>query len=301
MRLQPYWSNRTCLHFHQGKFHSLMEIHCITTTLCETLKRWWEMKSSGYADCLHFLERYTRGQPRELVRSCQHMIPSQGYIRAKALLKEHFGNEVRIASAYMEKALSWKTIKSKDAKALQDYGLFLRSCCNERQVKIVMDPVSGNIQDVLPSGGRNLNTRSPRPKSRSSFATTVTATPKGKECNISAMIVRREVYVRYATSNIQVFFIFFHQRKKGTECDSTSVLKYIRNEMSRFKCFVANRVAEIRKASEITQWRYVNSSSNPADPDVQRYKGGFILEKPDMDLWPFISCSAKRGMANRSY
>ncbi len=41
--------------------------------------------------------------------------------------------------------------------------------------------------------------------------------------------------------------------------ESTSVLKYIRNETSRFKCFVANRVAEI------TQWRYVNSSGNPAD------------------------------------
>ncbi|KAL1250809.1 hypothetical protein QQF64_018605 [Cirrhinus molitorella] len=198
-----------------------------------------EKKSSGYVDCLHFLEQYTRGQAKELVRSCQHMIPSQGYIRAKALLKEHFGNEVRIASAYMEKALSWKTIKSEDAKALQDYGLFLRSCCNamnnicymnelnlatnmqvilrklpyklrekwrivaydlqerrndqayfsdiadfiERQVKIVMDPVFGNIQDVLPSGGRNLNTRSLLPKSRSSCATTVTATPRVKECS----------------------------------------------------------------------------------------------------------------------
>lgn len=129
-----------------------------------------------------------------------------------------------------------ETIKSEDAKALQDYGLFLRSCCNamqnihymnelnlatnmqvilgkllyklrekwrivaydlqerckdqacfsdivdflERQVKIVMDPVFGNIQDVLPSGGRNLNTRSPHPKSRSSFAIMVTAMPKGK-------------------------------------------------------------------------------------------------------------------------
>ncbi|MGL4647085.1 MAG: hypothetical protein ACRCVL_08375, partial [Cetobacterium sp.] len=46
--------------------------------------------------------------------------------------------------------------------------------------------------------------------------------------------------------------------------DSTSVLKYIQNETSRFKCFVANRVAEIQKVSETTQWRYVNSFNNPA-------------------------------------
>ncbi len=32
---------------------------------------------------------------------------------------------------------------------------------------------------------------------------------------ISAVIVRREAYVRYANSNIQVFFIFFHKREKA--------------------------------------------------------------------------------------
>lgn len=47
--------------------------------------------------------------------------------------------------------------------------------------------------------------------------------------------------------------------------DSTSVLKYIRNETSRFKIFVANRVSEIHSLSNSSQWRYVNTSSNPAD------------------------------------
>lgn len=46
----------------------------------------------------------------------------------------------------------------------------------ESQVKIVTDLIFGNIQDVLPSGDRNLNSKSPRSKPRSSFATTVTAT-----------------------------------------------------------------------------------------------------------------------------
>lgn len=61
------------------------------------------------------------------------MTPSQGYLRAKALLKENFGNEVKIASSYKEKALSRKAIKSEDTKALQEYSLFLRSCCNTMQ------------------------------------------------------------------------------------------------------------------------------------------------------------------------
>lgn len=90
-----------------------------------------ESKSDRYSDCLYFLEQFTRGRPRELVRSCQHVDPERGYTQAKAMLQEHFGNEQRIAAACMEKALSWAPIKSEDVKALQDYSLFLRGCCNE--------------------------------------------------------------------------------------------------------------------------------------------------------------------------
>ncbi len=64
-----------------------------------------EKRADSPGDCLHFLEQYTRGQPKELVKSCQHMTPAQGYLRAKTLLKENFGNEVKIALSYMEKAL----------------------------------------------------------------------------------------------------------------------------------------------------------------------------------------------------
>ena len=47
--------------------------------------------------------------------------------------------------------------------------------------------------------------------------------------------------------------------------DSTSVLQYIRNESKRFKTFVTNRVAKIHDASDVSQWRYVDSKSNPSD------------------------------------
>lgn len=47
--------------------------------------------------------------------------------------------------------------------------------------------------------------------------------------------------------------------------DSTSVLKYIRNETSRFNTFVANRMTTIRATSDSHQWRYVNGDLNPAD------------------------------------
>jgi hypothetical protein len=42
-------------------------------------------------------------------------------------------------------------------------------------------------------------------------------------------------------------------------------LAYINNEASRFKTFVANRIAIIHENSNPSQWQYVNSKANPAD------------------------------------
>ena len=47
--------------------------------------------------------------------------------------------------------------------------------------------------------------------------------------------------------------------------DSTIVLQYIRNRSKRFQTFVANRLAIIHDASSPSQWRHVDSLSNPAD------------------------------------
>lgn len=47
--------------------------------------------------------------------------------------------------------------------------------------------------------------------------------------------------------------------------DSQSVLKYIANEHTRFHTFVSNRICAIREATEVAQWRYVNTKMNPAD------------------------------------
>ena len=47
--------------------------------------------------------------------------------------------------------------------------------------------------------------------------------------------------------------------------DSKVVLGYIGKESRRFHIYVANRVQTIRKISSPDQWRYVESSNNPAD------------------------------------
>ena len=95
-----------------------------------------ESKNANPKDCLYYLEQYTRGLPRELVRSCLYMPTDTGFLKAKFLVEKNFGNQHTIATAYMEKVLAWQSIRSDDTKALQAYTLFLRGCCN------TMDEVS---------------------------------------------------------------------------------------------------------------------------------------------------------------
>ena len=64
--------------------------------------------------------------------------------------------------------------------------------------------------------------------------------------------------------------------------DSTLVLQYIRNESRRFQTFVANRLAMIHDASKPSQWRHVNSSSNPADHASRGLK---TYEKVKLQQW----------------
>jgi hypothetical protein len=79
--------------------------------------------------------------------------------------------------------------------------------------------------------------------------------------------------------------------------DSMTVLRYINNESARFHTFVANRIALIRDGSEPSQWRYVNTRSNPADDSSRGLSvRKFLISKrwvqgPDFmhlpeDQWP---------------
>ena len=79
--------------------------------------------------------------------------------------------------------------------------------------------------------------------------------------------------------------------------DSTCVLRYIENKDKRFQIFVANRVSAILDQSTAAQWRYVESTLNPADEASrgmtvdellinERWKQGPpFLKKPEQ-FWP---------------
>ena len=60
-----------------------------------------ERKETDNISRLYYLEQHTSGKAKELVRSCQHMAPNEGYKKAKEVLKERFGQENKLAVAYV--------------------------------------------------------------------------------------------------------------------------------------------------------------------------------------------------------
>jgi len=64
--------------------------------------------------------------------------------------------------------------------------------------------------------------------------------------------------------------------------DSTTVLRYVDNEHSRFKIFVAHRVTVIREHSHPSQWHCVKSGENPAN---QASKGMKVKDFIDSQTW----------------
>ena len=89
-----------------------------------------DQKTDNDQDRLYLLEQYTAGEAQVLVRSCTQMTPSRGYCEAKQLLHKHYGDKLRIASAYVDEALKWPQVKSVDGKALSAYAMFLIGCLN---------------------------------------------------------------------------------------------------------------------------------------------------------------------------
>ena len=79
--------------------------------------------------------------------------------------------------------------------------------------------------------------------------------------------------------------------------DSSTVLQWINSESRRYNTFVANRISEIQDSSEVSQWRHVPGSLNPADicsrgcpvtdlaPDGVWFKGPAFLWSRPAD-WP---------------
>lgn len=89
-----------------------------------------ESRTFSSTDRLYYLEQFTAGDVKELVRSCHHLPAEEGYDEARRLLRRKYGDDYRIASAYEMKALDWPSIKAEDGVALNRFSVFLASCKN---------------------------------------------------------------------------------------------------------------------------------------------------------------------------
>ena len=110
-----------------------------------------ESRTCNSTERLYYLEQYTTGDVKELIKSCHHLPPDVGYEEARKLLKKKFGDEYRVASAYESKALAWPSIKAEDCTALNKFAIFLSSCKNAlagSQYASKFDQ-PGNIQKLI--------------------------------------------------------------------------------------------------------------------------------------------------------
>ena len=77
-----------------------------------------ENKTPSFSSRLFYLVQYTSGEVQQLMRSCLTMNPEAGYVEAKRLLKEKYGQNNNIATAYVNRITAAPPIKSEDNVAL---------------------------------------------------------------------------------------------------------------------------------------------------------------------------------------
>ena len=82
------------------------------------------------SDKLQYLRQYTSGRPQEIVRSCLHLDPVEGYERARKALDKKYGNTQHLTSAYIERILNWPDINKDNIDAMEEYSIELGACMN---------------------------------------------------------------------------------------------------------------------------------------------------------------------------
>ena len=89
-----------------------------------------EPREPDNAGRLYCLEQHTSGRPQEIVRSCLHMAPKEGYTKARSLLERIFGQKHKIAMACLDQVTNGPRLKAEDAESLEGLSILLSSCTN---------------------------------------------------------------------------------------------------------------------------------------------------------------------------
>ena len=95
-----------------------------------SFERTIETRCEDSIDRFYYLQKYTRGRPRELVLSCNRKDATNSYSEARALLHGNYGDEFQIAHKYLERLDNWPTIASESVVALDEFVTYLTMCDN---------------------------------------------------------------------------------------------------------------------------------------------------------------------------
>ncbi len=89
-----------------------------------------EDRVSSSRDKLQYLEQFTAGEVKKLVRGYQTKDPDIGYQEAKEAINKIYGNKFKLTSAYLQKVQDYPHIKAGNSMALNNLALFLLECKN---------------------------------------------------------------------------------------------------------------------------------------------------------------------------
>ena len=73
-----------------------------------------ESKAENSMEGLYYLDLYTSGKVKELIKGCVQMKDGDSYQEARRLLKKYFGDPYKIACAYLSKISNWPSVKPND-------------------------------------------------------------------------------------------------------------------------------------------------------------------------------------------
>ena len=77
---------------------------------------------------LNRLFQYCKGEALKVIKCCAVMSPSAGYAKARALLKERFGDDYKISEMWVKKVTEGPVVRHGEGHCLQELADDLRSC-----------------------------------------------------------------------------------------------------------------------------------------------------------------------------
>ena len=89
-----------------------------------------ESKVENSVERLYYLDQYTSGKAKELIKGCLQRKDENSYQEATRLLKKHFGDPYKIASAYLSKISNWPSVKPNDGTGLQEFSIVVEQARN---------------------------------------------------------------------------------------------------------------------------------------------------------------------------